>query len=323
MYAPSDLRGLNAMVAAPATPDANRLDSTDTVDVDSLRDLINKLIADGVNVVSMMGSYGECHTLLWEEFQTLTKTAGETVNKRVPLFIGVTSLNSREVARKARFARDVGAEGIFTGVPFYYPPTVDNAIEFYHDMADYLPDLSIQIYHNPPLHNIHIPVSAFPKLVEKRQIVSMKDSHRSPLEFIRLNDVVEGKISVFVNQMQAFPFQGLGARGFWSTDVNMGPWPLLRLRDAVDDGDDETAKQILREIGGLGEGEWGGPQDNARKLAATAAGYANLGPNRPPFAVVRPDSLDKQMKRAAGWKALCEKYRPQVESRTLAAAGAR
>ena len=102
MYAPSDLRGLNAMVAAPATPDANRLDSTDTVDVDSLRDLINKLIADGVNVVSMMGSYGECHTLLWEEFQTLTKTAVETVNKRVPLFVGVTSVNSREVARKAR-----------------------------------------------------------------------------------------------------------------------------------------------------------------------------------------------------------------------------
>jgi hydratase-aldolase len=241
----------------------------------------------------------------------------------VPLFIGVTSLNSREVARKARFAREVGAEGIFTGVPFYYPPTVDNAIQFYHDLADYLPDLSIQIYHNPPLHNIHIPVSAFPRLVEKRQIVSMKDSHRSPLEFIRLNDVVAGKISVFVNQMQAFPFQSLGAVGFWSTDVNMGPWPLLRLRDAVADGDDETAKQILREIGGLGEGEWGGPQDNARKIAATAAGYADLGPNRPPFVVIKPESLDKQMRRAAGWKALCEKYRPQVESRTLAAAGAR
>ena len=323
MYAPSDLRGLNAMVAAPATPGADRLDASDTIDVDSLRDLINKLIADGVNVVSMMGSYGECHTLLWEEFQVLTQAAVETVNKRAPLFIGVTSVNSREAARKARFARDVGAEGIFTGVPFYYPPTIDNAIQFYHDMADYLPDLSIQIYHNPPLHNIHIPVSAFPKLVEKRQIVSMKDSHRSPLEFIRLMDVVEGKISVFVNQMQYYPFQELGSRGFWSTDVNMGPWPLLRFRDAVDEGDVETAKQILREIQGLGEGEWGGPQDNARKIAATAAGYANLGPNRPPFVVIRPDSLDKQMKRAEGWKKLCEKYRPQVEQRTLALAGTR
>ena len=323
MYAPGDLHGLNCMVAAPATPDANRLDATDTVDVDSLRDLINKLIGDGVNAVSLMGSYGECHTLLWEEFQTITKTAVETVNKRVPLFIGVTSVNSREAARKARFARDVGAEGIFTGVPFYYPPTVDNAIQFYHDMADYLPDLSIQIYHNPPLHNIHIPVSAFTKLVERRQIVSMKDSHRSPLEFMRLMDVVEGKISVFVNQMQYYPFAELGARGFWSTDINMGPWPLLRYRDAVDEGDIETTKQILREIQGLGEGEWGGPQDNARKIAATAAGYASLGPNRPPFVVIRPDSLEKQMKRAEGWKALCEKYRPQVQQRTLAGAGAR
>ena len=323
MFAPSDLRGLNAMVAAPATADATRLDATDTVDVDSLRDLLNKLIADGVNVVSMMGSYGECHTLLWEEFQTLTKTAVETVNKRVPLFIGVTSVNSREAARKARFARDVGAEGIFTGVPFYYPPTVDNAVQFYHDMADYLPDLSIQIYHNPPLHNIHIPVSAFTRLVEKRQIVSMKDSHRSPLEFMRLIDVVEGKISVFVNQMQYYPFQEMGARGFWSTDSNMGPLPLIRYRDAVDEGDVQTAKQILREIQSLGEGEFGGPQDNARKLAASTTGYANLGPNRPPFVVVQPDSLARQMKRAEGWKKLSEKYGPQVQQRSLAAAGAR
>lgn len=306
------------MVAAPATADATRLDATDTVDVDSLRDLLNKLIADGVNVVSMMGSYGECHTLLWEEFQALTKTAVETVNKRVPLFIGVTSVNSREAARKARFARDVGAEGIFTGVPFYYPPTVDNAIQFYHDMADYLPDLSIQIYHNPPLHNIHIPVSAFTRLVEKRQIVSMKDSHRSPLEFMRLIDVVEGKISVFVNQMQYYPFQEMGARGFWSTDSNMGPFPLIRYRDAVDEGDVQTAKQILREIQALGEGEFGGPQDNARKLAASTTGYANLGPNRPPFVVIQPDSLARQMKRAEAWKQLSEKYRPQVEQRTLA-----
>ena len=312
------------MVPAFATPDATRLDSTDTIDVDNLRDGLNKLIRDGVNVISMMGSYGECHTLLWEEFQTLTRATIEIVNRRVPVMIGVTSLNSREVVRKTRFARDVGAEGIFTGVPFYYPPTVDNAVQFYHDIADMFPDMSIQIYHNPPLHNIHIPVAAFNRLVEKRQIVSMKDSHRSPLEFIRLMDVVQGKISVFVNQMQYYPYAELGARGLWSTDVSMGPWPLIRLRNAADEGDAETAKQILREIQELSAGggnDFGGPQDNARKLGATHAGYMNLGPNRPPFVVVKPDSLEKSIKRSVGWAQLCEKYRPQVEA--LAAVGAR
>ena len=62
----------------------------------------------------------------------------------------------------------------------------------------------------------------------------------------------------------------------------------------------------------------------ALTLTLSAADWPQyLGPNRPPFVVIRPDSLDKQMKRAEGWKKLCEKYRPQVEQRTLALAGTR
>jgi dihydrodipicolinate synthase/N-acetylneuraminate lyase len=235
----------------------------------------------------------------------------------VPVFVGVTSINGREVVRKTKIARDLGAEGIFTGVPFYYPPTLDNAIRFYHDLADMFPDTSIQIYHNPPLHRIHIPVSAFPKITEKRNIVSMKDSHRGTNEFIRLIDATRGKISMFVNQMQYYPYQQLGARGFWSTDVAMGPWPLLRLRNTTDANDGEGATEVLRDLMALSPAErndFEGPQDNARKLAATHAGYANLGPNRSPFVVVRPESLERSMKRAENWGKLNAKYRPLVEA---------
>ena len=42
-------------------------------------------------------------------------------------------------------------------MPFYYTPTVDNAIAFYRELSDLFPDLSIQIYHNPTLHRIRIP----------------------------------------------------------------------------------------------------------------------------------------------------------------------
>lgn len=317
MYGPGDLRGLNWMIPSFATPNATDITATDTIDVDNLRDAINKGIADGVNVISLMGSYGECHTLLFEEFQTYVKAAVEFVNNRVPVFVGITSINSREVVRKARFARDVGAQGIFTGVPHYYPPTVDNAIEFYREICELFPDLSVQIYHNPTLHHIHIPVRAFPELVKNQNIVSMKDSHRTPLEFLRLQDVVKGKISVFVNQSQYYPYADYGARGFWSTDAAMGPWPLLALRNAVDSGDVEMAKQVLRDIspGGGGDGgDFSGPQDNARKLGAAYAGYCNPGPNRPPFVVVTPDSLQRAIKRAEAWKELCAKYRPIVEA---------
>src|SRR5437773_3102735 len=317
MYVPDDLKGLNAMIAACATEGATDLEAEDTVDVDNQRDFVDRLVRDGVNVISVMGSYGEFHTLTDNEFKTLTKVVLDTVNKRVPVFVGVTSLNGREVVRKTKIARDLGAEGIFTGVPFYYPPTIDNTIRFYHDVADMFPDTSIQIYHNPPLHRIHIPASAFPKITEKRNIVSMKDSHRATTEFIRLIDVTRSKISLFVNQMQYYPYKQLGARGLWSTDVAMGPWPLLRLRNCTDAGDGEGASEVLRDIMSLSAAErndFEGPQDNARKLAATHAGYAKLGPNRSPFVVVRPESLERSMQRAEGWGRLNAKYRPLVEA---------
>jgi dihydrodipicolinate synthase/N-acetylneuraminate lyase len=297
------------------------LESDDTVDADRLIDCVNRMIEDGIDVVSAMGSYGEFHTLTDSEFKTVVKATLEAVNKRVPVMIGVTSMNSREVVRKAKIARDLGAEGLFTGVPFYYPPTVDNTVAFYHELADFFPNMSIQIYHNPPLQNIHIPVAAFHKLTQKRNIVSMKDSHRSTLEFIRLVDVTKGKLSVFVNQMQYYPYQSLGARGFWSTDAAMGPYPLLHYRNCTDAGDAQGATQVLRDVMALSAGDdWMGPQDNARKLGASHSGYANQGPNRPPFRVVTPESLEKAIKRGEGWGKLNDKYKPLVQARALAGA---
>ena len=316
MYRPDELHGLNAMMPAFATENAGDYHATDTVDVDRLRVAVNRMIDDGVDVISTTGSFGEFHTLLEDEFQTLVRATLDVVNKRVPVFVGITTMNGRETFRKARFVREAGGEGIFTGVPFYYPPTVDNTIRFYRDIADEFPDLSIQIYHNPPLHRIHIPVSAFPQISEKRNIVSMKDSHRSPLEFHKLQKIIEGKISVFVNQTMCYPYADFGARGFWSTDAWMGPWPLFRLRDTMDSGDVAAAKEVLDEITGNNVGDHDGlaPQDNARKLGYTAAGYCDLGPNRSPFLEISDRSMDAVIKRAGRWKALCDKYEPIVRA---------
>ena len=322
-YAPGDLHGLNWMAPAFATPNATSLEAENTIAVDNLAYALDKGIKDGVDVISMCGSFGEFHTLLFEEFQTLVKTTLEVVNKRVPVFIGITSINGREAVRKAKFVREAGGEGIFTGVPFYYPPTVQNTVNYFHEISEMFPDLSIQIYHNPPLHRIHIPVSAFNAFVQHKNIVSMKDSHRSPLEFMKLMDVVNGKISQFVNQMMYHPYQSMGESGFWSTDACMGPAPLIALRDSTDSGDYETAKQVLRDISGTSSGagdtfDGQAPQDNARKIAATLAGYCDLGPNRSPFMVITPESQERQNQRALKWKALQEKYSAQAKKPELA-----
>jgi trans-o-hydroxybenzylidenepyruvate hydratase-aldolase len=199
---------------------------------------------------------------------------------------------------------------------------VKNAIRFYADLADLFPDLSIQIYHNPALHRIHIPVAAFHEIVKSPNIVSMKETTcRYPLEFMRVMDILKGKISVFVPQNQYYPYALHGARGVWSTTCWMGPWPILRLLDVVDSGDFAAAEEVLRDLaptaGPASEGAE--PQDYARKLAANTTGYADEGPNRPPFMEIEPASMERALKAAQRWQALCDKYRPLVEARAAVA----
>jgi dihydrodipicolinate synthase/N-acetylneuraminate lyase len=95
VYSPDELRGLNVMMPAFAKDGATDIDAVDTVDVDRLTDAVDRIIKDGADVVSTTGSYGEFHTLLWDEFKTLVTATLDVVNKRVPVFVGITSLNGR------------------------------------------------------------------------------------------------------------------------------------------------------------------------------------------------------------------------------------
>ncbi len=312
MIIANDLKGIMAMMPAFTKKDGNRPDAEDTVDVTELGRAVDQIIRDEVNVVTTTGSFGEFHTLLWEEHKKLIEATVAAVKRRVPLFIGCTHLNPREALRQARFAQEAGADGLLLGVPFYYPATVDNAVQFYHDVADALPKMGIMIYHNPTHHRVTIPVGAFKRIIEKPNIVGMKDSHRTPLQFVELMNIVKGKISVFVNQTQAFPYMMLGAAGCWSFNVWMGPAPVVRLREAWLAQDWETAKQLSLELDGvnrvgpnIGNLSW---RENVYKLATNEAGYCYAGPLRPPFRVVPQEVSDNSKKIAAYWKTLCEKY---------------
>jgi dihydrodipicolinate synthase/N-acetylneuraminate lyase len=168
MITADDLKGVMAMMPAFTTKDGDRVNATDTVDTDELTRAVDKLICDGgVDVLTTTGSFGEFHTLLWEEHKKLIEATVAAVRKRVPVFIGCTHLNPREAIHQAKFAQEAGADGLLLGVPFYYQATVDNAVQFYHDVADALPKMGVMIYHNPTHHRVTIPVAAFKKITKK------------------------------------------------------------------------------------------------------------------------------------------------------------
>jgi dihydrodipicolinate synthase/N-acetylneuraminate lyase len=130
----------------------------------------------------------------------------------------------------------------------------------------------------------------------------MKDSHRSPTDFIKLMKFVKGRISVFVLQTQMYPRATLGAAGYWSIYAWAGPSPLIHLRNACSSGDWEKVKQICVDIsdaykafGRPGDLFW---RENSHKLAINECGYCHTGAFRAPFRHV-PFEIVKHSKKIA------------------------
>jgi dihydrodipicolinate synthase/N-acetylneuraminate lyase len=323
MLGAGDIGGMMAMMPAFATDEAANLRATDTVSVERLRRGLDRMIRDGADVIATTGSFGECHALLAKEFETIARETAEVVGRRVPLFIGVTSVNARETVEKMRIVADTAADGALVGVPYYFPSTVENAVRFFRELAEMFPKLNVLIYHNPAMHHVTLPVEAFEDMVKIPQIVGMKDSHRDTTTFLKLMKIIRGKIGVMVHQAQYVPYAELGAVGFWSIDAWMGPWPLLALRDAVARGDVKAAKGIVLDIAPPTSRapslSW---RETAAKIAIGMAGYVEPGPLRPPFLEIPAEVIEAQRKRVERWQGLCAKYAPNNQAAPRRAASA-
>ena len=63
---------------------------------------LDRIIKDGVGLIATTGTFGQTWNLFYEEFQTLVKASIEAVDNRVPLMLGVTSANPRDVVRRIK-----------------------------------------------------------------------------------------------------------------------------------------------------------------------------------------------------------------------------
>jgi 4-(2-carboxyphenyl)-2-oxobut-3-enoate aldolase len=315
MVTAKEVQGVMAMMPSFSTADAGDLNARATIDVDALQSGVDRMINDGIDLITTTGSFGECYNLFFDEYKTLASATVEAVKKRVPVFIGSTSPNAREVVERLKFVQDIGADGTLLGVPYYDAQSPEYMADFFSQIAEMFPKLGILIYHNPVNHKVKIPVSVFPRLVKYPNIVGMKDSHRDTREFVRLMEIIRGKISVLTNQSQMFPYYKMGSAGCWSIDAWMGPWPVLHLRNLVRAGDDQEALKVISEIMAAAGGERpGGNEGATAKLPIEFAGYVNPGPARTPIMKFSDTTIERARKKAEGWKALCAKYRPLVEA---------
>ena len=82
MISANELKGILGMMPAFATPDATDIRATQTIAVDNLKEGVDKIIKDGVHNIATTGTYGECYSLLFDEFKTLAEATVDAVKKK-------------------------------------------------------------------------------------------------------------------------------------------------------------------------------------------------------------------------------------------------
>ena len=314
MLSASDVSGLLALPPTALKAEGEHLGDLDTLDLDESTRLADQMIKDGASAIGLCGTTGECAALLWEEKLALYEAVISTVGGRVPVWCGTTALGTREVVRQMRAAQDLGAAAAFVGLPLWQTPTMENAVGFFADLSEAVPDLPVMVYANRFFFKFDFPVEFWQGIVAKAPTV-IATKVGFPLTQEHLDAAGHQ-----VNFMTGEGTIGLHYRlapetvtAAWATSAAMGPEPWVAFLDAVQLGDDATAQQVLADIEGVplpipDFADFDKYNIQLEKARINQAGYTKCGPPRAPYRDLPPDWAAAAEMNGTAWAAMRAKY---------------
>jgi 4-hydroxy-tetrahydrodipicolinate synthase len=216
------------------------------IDIGETQRVQDALIKDGVHGLIIMGTVGENNSLLPEEKRDVLRAAVETANKRVPVIVGVSELDTKRAIAFARDAEKLGADGLMLLPAMVYVPTESELVAHFEAVAKETA-LPIMLYNNPPAYRVSVGIEAIKQLADIPNIVCLKESAPDTRRFTDLYNAVGDKIMLFAG-LDDVALEGLvlGARGWVSGLTNAFPKESLALYEAVIRGDLDTARTIYR-----------------------------------------------------------------------------
>lgn len=331
MLTSKDITGVAVMAPTPCVPGGEHWSHGDSVDLEETQRMTDNFIRDGVGSIAACGTTGECAALLWDEKVKFIDTIVQVNRDRVPIFAGATSLGTKETIRQMRAFKDIGAHGVFVGLPLWQTPTLENSIRWYADLSEAVPDMGIMVYSNAMFFKSVFPLEFWLGVAERAPRV-ITNKITSPAITEKLEEIVEktgdriSYLPIDIGAYAAWQRVGDKIKGLWSTSASMGPEPSVALSKAINCGDENRMKEIVQDFRSIppfrpsdqddAEKYLQFPQLNvqAEKARFRAAGYINCGPSRAPYLY---DDLPEDWKEAAkangtAWAIMRKKYMASV-----------
>jgi trans-o-hydroxybenzylidenepyruvate hydratase-aldolase len=309
MISAGDLKGALAIMPTPAKEGADRLDATNTVDLDETARLAESLVRDGAAGIMALGTMGECATTSQADYEEYVDCLLKTVHGRIPTFVGTTSLGGHEIARRIKFVKERGATGTLLGIPMWQPANVDMAVKFYADVAEAFPDFPIMVYANSRAFRFEFGADFWgPVTKNAPTVMSAKFSRKAILK--QSIAASKGRVNFVPPVGLAYEFAQIAPENQTTCWIpSVGPQVAIALMKALSAiaADIAWANEPHHAITGSQE-VFASYNIQLEKVLMAASGYCKTGPIRPPYNYMPDDFRKAATEAGQRYAKLREKY---------------
>lgn len=222
-----------------------------SLDLESLRRLIDIHIAEGTDGIVVVGTTGESPTVDVEEHCELIRVAVGHAAGRIPVIAGTGANSTREAIELTRFARKAGAAAGLSVVPYYNRPTQEGLYRHFREIAE-AEDLPLILYNVPGRTVADLSNDTALRLAQVPGVIGLKDATGS---LDRACDLVARAPKGFAlysgDDMTAMAFILLGGHGTISVTANVTPKAMHDMCAAALAGDALVAREINARLVGL------------------------------------------------------------------------
>lgn len=215
------------------------------IDFPSFEISLQKQMEAEVDGIILCGTLGEASTMNQDEKISLLKYA-KKVAKNIPVLINVAESSTTDAIAFAKNAEAAGADGLMALPPLRYTGDDSEIVEYFHQIAD-CTSLPIMIYNNPVDYKIHVTIDMFKRLIEKDNIVAVKESTRITSNVLKMTTEFGDRIKVFcgVDTLALESFV-LGGCGWVGGLVCAYPKETVAIYRHMKQGNYEKAVEIYR-----------------------------------------------------------------------------
>ncbi len=216
------------------------------VDFETLDELVDFQLDNGIDAIVPVGTTGECPTLSHEEHKRVIEAVVKRVGGATRVIAGAGSNSTAEAIELTAFAKKVGADATLQVCPYYNKPTQEGFYQHFKAIADEI-DLPIVLYNIPGRCGAGLTPETVARLAEIDNIVAIKEATGS----LDQSSEIAMRCDITIlsgDDSLTLPLASVGAKGVISVVANIVPADVKAMTDIILEGDLVSARQWHRKL---------------------------------------------------------------------------